>query len=146
MVQERCVESTAKVKDADAAFECGLRRMHAAVFAKQADEAAYAAVVENLRARMPQSGTPGEAPVIEDTHTEAGWPCARTTIVEPARDGHGPKLVSIVLVRWPEKGVVFTVMFEGEIWSASEAATEVVRQTLTRDAHALQVSLGPAAM
>jgi hypothetical protein len=139
-----CVES--KAKGADAAFVCRLRRMNAAVFAKPGNQAAYSATIEEMRAQALQTPVQDGRPVDEVTHTEAGWPCYRTTLVESAREGHGPTLVSVAVVHWPEKDMVFTVLLEGEKWTVSEGATELVRETFKRDAHALQVSLGPASM
>ncbi len=137
-----CVEG--HVKNADAAFTCKVQRMQAAVFTRPADAAIYTATIADLRTQMRNSNNPLEAPVIEDTRTEAGWPCTRATVVERARNGRGPIMVSIALVHWPEREMMFTVMFEGEIWATSDAVKNVLRETFLKAAHGIHLSLGPA--
>jgi len=87
-----------------------------------------------------------KAPVVEETRTEAGWPCTRATLVERAQNGSKPLMTSIALIHWPERQLLFTVMVEGEIWSASEAASLVLRDTFQKSAQGIHLSLGPAAV
>ncbi|WP_224372960.1 hypothetical protein [Hyalangium versicolor] len=139
-----CVESRMKdMEDVDGAFNCREQRMHVMVSARRASAAGYAAAVEEMRASG--LGSNSRAPVLETTSTEAGWPCTRKILVEPANGEHGPLLVSVALIHWPENGLLFTVVLEGDLWTSSEVNTAMLREHLTRSAQQLQLSLGPSA-
>lgn len=138
-----CVEYTGEDKTADGVFSCGLSRTVAKVFVQPADVAAYGAAVQAMRARTRDLKERLEGPVNEDTRTEAGWPCARTFLVEAARDGKGPILVSTALVHWPEKGLMLTLIQEGQVWTMSDSTTALLRQSFIDSARALQRSPGP---
>jgi hypothetical protein len=137
-----CVEG--RMKDADASFVCGVQGMRAGVFARPANEAAYTAASLELINKLRNPFL--KAPVVEETRTEAGWPCTRATLVERAQNGSKPIMTSIALIHWPERQLLFTVMVEGEVWSASEAVSLVLRDTFQKSAQGIHLSLGPAAV
>ena len=139
---QECVEG--KREGMDGAFHCGLKRMNAVVAVRQADAADYAAAVQKLRAKMSGSDLHQGAPITESTSTEAGWPCTRVTIVEKAREGQPPVLVSIALIHWPEHGLLFDVLLEGQIWPSSEEGKTMMHEYFTRSARELHLSFRPA--
>ena len=140
-----CVESRTEGKEnIDGAFNCREHRMRAMVSAERASAAEYAAAVEKMRTQARNSSSQ-EEPVLESTSTEAGWPCTRMALVEPANGEHGPLMVSVALVHWPEHGLLMTVILEAEHWTVSEAGKVMGQEYFTRSARQLQLSLGPAA-